>query len=279
MNLRDLIRAKQDTNSIWGDLARDERIDTNSWFARGLSRFVFAVTAIAVTALLIVAAVFIFGLVNGQPNVQEVVAKATASTFEIECEDSAGTGVAITMPLPDNYKTGVWTAAHVVADCAIGSKIRMVNNGAVYEGTLGAKDPLVNPDEISGLEADLAVIYIKTKLPSLDPAPEAHLGDWSIVVGNPWDEVNYVTFGVVSSVTEKEYKTDAAINEGNSGGPLIDSHGRVLGLVSYKPYDQGMITENPSGVYDYPEGISVIKRLNMSCSKIFAANSVCPFTN
>jgi S1-C subfamily serine protease len=279
MNLRDLIRAKQDTNSIWGDLARDERIDTNSWFARGLSRFVFAVTAIAVTLLLVVSGVFIFGLVNGQPNVQEVVAKATESTFEIECEDSAGTGVAITMPLPDNYKTGVWTAAHVVSDCAVGSKIRMVNNGAVYEGTLGAKDPMVAPDEISGLEADLAVIYIKTKLPSLDPAPEANLGDWSIVVGNPWDEVNYVTFGVVSSVTEKEYKTDAAINQGNSGGPLIDAHGRVLGLVSYKPYDQGMITENPSGVYDYPEGISVIKRLKMSCSKIFAANSVCPFTN
>lgn len=277
MMLRDLIRTKQDTNSVWGDLARDERVDTNSWLARGLSRFVFAISAIAIAAALVISTVFIFGLVNGQPNVQEVVSKAVASTYEVECEGYGGTGVAITMPLPDNFKTGVWTAAHVVSECAIGSKIRLVNNGAVYEGILAGKDPLVDPEEITGLEADLAVIYVKTKLPSLDPAPEARLGDWSIVIGNPWDEVNYVTFGVISSVTDKEYKTDAAVNQGNSGGPLLDAHGRVLGLVSYKPYDQGLISENPSEIYDYPEGMAAIKRLKVSCSRIFASNSYCPF--
>jgi S1-C subfamily serine protease len=121
------------------------------------------------------------------------------------------------------------------------------------------------------------LIYVRAQLPSLDPAPEAKLGDWSIVVGNPWGEINYVTFGVVSSVTKDEYKTDAAINQGNSGGPLIDAHGRVLGLVSYKPYDNGIIIENPSDIFDYPEGIAVIKRLNLACSNIFATNSNCPF--
>src|SRR5439155_16992393 len=60
------------------------------------------------------------------------------------------------------------------------------------------------------------------------------LGERVIALGHPKETVWSFTTGVVSSLHSGMIQTDAAINQGNSGGPLIDSEGRVIGINTSK---------------------------------------------
>jgi hypothetical protein len=229
--MRPLLRRRDDTNSIWGDLAESQRLDTKRGLRRALSRFIFLISGTVAVIGLTVLGLFTAGLINTQPNVQEVISKAEASTFVVECGNSMGTAVAVKMPLPASYKTGVFSAAHIFDECEPNSRIRLEQNGEVVYGTLESKDPKTLPAD-GDYGNDVALIYLKKEFPTLDPAPQAQLGDWTVVLGNPWDRVNYATFGIISAVNQDEYETDAAVNEGNSGGPLLDRYGRILGIIS-----------------------------------------------
>ena len=94
-------------------------------------------------------------------------------------------------------------------------------------------------------ETEVAVIRIKKggDLPDIDPGSveDLNVGDWVIAIGNPFGLFGTVTAGVVSakgrsavSLSKNIYadfiQTDAAINQGNSGGPLINSEGKVVGV-------------------------------------------------
>jgi len=94
-------------------------------------------------------------------------------------------------------------------------------------------------------ETEVAVIRIKKggNLPDILPGSvdELNVGDWVIAIGNPFGLFGTVTAGVVSakgrssvSLSKNIYadfiQTDAAINQGNSGGPLINSEGKVVGV-------------------------------------------------
>ena len=94
-------------------------------------------------------------------------------------------------------------------------------------------------------ETEVAVIRIKKggDLPDILPGSVEGLnvGDWVIAIGNPFGLFGTVTAGVVSakgrsavSLSKNIYadfiQTDAAINQGNSGGPLINSEGKVVGV-------------------------------------------------
>jgi len=95
---------------------------------------------------------------------------------------------------------------------------------------------------------DLAVIKIEeTGLPVLDIADsdKAQVGEWVMAIGNPFDYLtSSVTAGIISAkarniniikdehALEEFIQTDAAVNPGNSGGALIDSEGRLLGITS-----------------------------------------------
>lgn len=144
------------------------------------------------------------------------------------------------------------------------------------------KDPVgkVNEDELDTI-SDIALIYMRAKLPTLDPAPSGRVGDWVVELGNPLGEVNYATFGIITKITDSEYYTDAPTNHGNSGGPLLDSEARVLGIVSWgrlipeKEIDPG----NKSDVLDAVNGISAAKRLSNACAVIYSASPKCPFSN
>jgi serine protease Do len=110
---------------------------------------------------------------------------------------------------------------------------------ALEEG-LPAK--VVGRDELS----DVALLQL-TQLPKA-PLPEAKFGDssqmaagdWVMAIGNPFELSNTVTVGVVSSVgrsisktvgrSQDMIQTDAAINRGNSGGPLLNVRGEVIGI-------------------------------------------------
>jgi len=127
----------------------------------------------------------------------------------------------------------------------------IVTNNHVIEGATSVKVHLGDrnyPAEVKGADraTDLAVLKIDAgkSLRYLDLGDSDHprVGDWVMVVGNPLNLDQTVTTGVVSAkgrqigINDRSFEnfiqTDAAINRGNSGGPLVDMAGRVVGIAT-----------------------------------------------
>ncbi len=94
-------------------------------------------------------------------------------------------------------------------------------------------------------ETDLAVLKIEAgkELPfvKLGNSDVSQVGDWVLAIGSPFGLAQSVTAGIISqtkretpyaSVFQKFIQTDAAINRGNSGGPLVNMSGEVIGINS-----------------------------------------------
>jgi serine protease Do len=105
--------------------------------------------------------------------------------------------------------------------------------GKEYESEIVGTDP----------GTDLALLKIKAKdLPvaELGDSGQVKVGEWVLAIGNPLGMEHTVTAGIVSykgrSIDTQSYQdfiqTDAAINRGNSGGPLINMKGEVIGINS-----------------------------------------------
>ena len=107
-----------------------------------------------------------------------------------------------------------------------------VNGDKEYEATIVGTDPL----------SDLAVLQIKSEekfLPvKFGDSDKARIGDWVIAIGNPLGLSGTVTAGIISARNrnigmaryEDFIQTDASINQGNSGGPLFNMDGDVIGI-------------------------------------------------
>jgi len=107
-----------------------------------------------------------------------------------------------------------------------------VNGDKEYEATIIGTDPL----------SDIAVLQIKSEdtfIPvKLGDSNKARIGDWVIAIGNPFGLGGTVTAGIISArnrnigMTRYEdfIQTDASINQGNSGGPLFNMDGDVIGI-------------------------------------------------
>ncbi|NNU16053.1 PDZ domain-containing protein [Parvularcula sp. ZS-1/3] len=93
------------------------------------------------------------------------------------------------------------------------------------------------------VETDVAVLEIinpdrRFKALQFGDSEGARVGDWVIAIGNPFGIGSSVSAGIVSGQSrdigaglyDKFIQTDAAINRGNSGGPLFDRRGRVIGI-------------------------------------------------
>jgi len=109
-----------------------------------------------------------------------------------------------------------------------------LTNGRELEGRLAGAE------ETSDI-AVVALVNPPANLPSatLGDSDKLQVGEWVIAIGNPYDYEHTVTVGVVSAtgyraVGQNRYQnviqTDAAINSGNSGGPLVNLAGDVVGI-------------------------------------------------
>jgi serine protease Do len=127
----------------------------------------------------------------------------------------------------------IMTNAHVVEDS---SRITVrLTNGDEFPARI------IGMDE----ETDLAVLKIEAgrdlQSIKLGDSDKARIGDWVLAIGSPFGLAQTVTAGIISqtqretpyaSVFQKFIQTDAAINRGNSGGPLVNMEGEVIGINS-----------------------------------------------
>jgi len=123
----------------------------------------------------------------------------------------------------------ILTNNHMVEDA---QKVKIeLADGRKFDAEIIGTDP----------ESDIAVVKIEAKnLPYLELADsdELEVGEWVLAIGNPLRLSHTVTAGIVSAKGrsvglanfESFIQTDAAINRGNSGGPLLNLDGRVVGI-------------------------------------------------
>ena len=144
----------------------------------------------------------------------------------VVAQTGTGSGVII------SKKGYILTNNHVVRDAAA-VNVRLADNRS-YKAEVIGTDP----------RSDLAVIKIEA--PNLPPAEmgdssKLEVGEWVIAIGTPLGYSNTVSAGIVSSLNRTldsqgesalvdSIQTDAAINQGNSGGALANSAGQVIGI-------------------------------------------------
>ena len=169
-----------------------------------------------------------------------LILKVEESVVAIECESnddtwSYGTGFVNEWEAEtDGFKSVVVTNHHVIEDCINPENELIVRTGFDQSGTPRVK--LLRWDE----ENDLAIIEIDEVLPGLISAKTfADRGWWTMAMGSPLDSdfeettvlYNSTTFGQISYVLDEYWNyTSATINGGNSGGPLVNSRGELIGI-------------------------------------------------
>ena len=167
-------------------------------------------------------------------DVASLIFEVEQSVVLIECK-GWGTGFAMNNPIETSgFKTSIVTNHHVIKDCIEAEDEIVVRTGPKHKGLPKVK--LIRWDE----DNDLAILEIDQELPVLVSAETyAERGWWTMAIGNPVDTdfdepqvlINSTTFGHISYVFDEKYNyTSATINGGNSGGPLVNSRGELIGV-------------------------------------------------
>ena len=183
-----------------------------------------------------------------------VVERVAPSVVNVRRGRSGGSGVLVT---PDGYAL---TNAHVV-EGAREVTVTLANGSEL-------RAPVVGSDPAT----DLAVIRILgsgLQAAELADADNLRVGQLVIAIGDPLGFQSTVTTGVVSAlgrslrasdgrVIENVIQTDAALNPGNSGGPLVDTHAKVIGInTAIIPMAQGICFAIPATTAKLVAGILI----------------------
>lgn len=175
------------------------------------------------------------------PSFADLAEKLTPSVVNIssfsQSETENGEG---NTPLSESLGSGfiidgngyIITNNHVV-DKAESISVTLSDNTKTEARVIG-KDP----------KTDLALIKIETKRPlnavKFGDSDKIRVGDWVLAIGNPFGLGSSVTAGIVSAKSrdiesgpyDSFIQTDASINQGNSGGPMFNLQGEVIGISS-----------------------------------------------
>ena len=145
-----------------------------------------------------------------------------------EFPERIGTGSGVIVS-PNGY---IITNHHVIEN---NSEIEITtNDNKIYKATVVGSDP----------SSDIAVLKINTdqKLPYVffGNSDTTKIGEWVLAVGNPFNLNSTVTAGIISAkardLNQRDGKnewyiqTDAAVNQGNSGGALVNTRGELIGI-------------------------------------------------
>ena len=170
--------------------------------------------------------------INTVVHVQNTAMGSGATTFEDlffgrrSQRPQVGTGSGVIIS-PDGM---IITNNHVI-DGAQEISITL-NNNKTYEAELLGTDP----------KTDIALLKIESDeaLPhtTFADSDNARIGEWVLAVGNPFNLTSTVTAGIISAKSrdlrggeiQSFIQTDAAVNPGNSGGALVNTHGELIGI-------------------------------------------------
>ncbi len=145
---------------------------------------------------------------------------------------SLGSGFLIS---PDGY---VVTNAHVISPGARGATVNSItvtlSNNKEYTAKVIGQD---TASDLALLKIDAAGLpYVKW-----GDSAQSRVGDWVVAIGEPFGLGGTVTAGIISAINrvtgqggayDRFIQTDASINQGNSGGPMFDLNGNVIGVNS-----------------------------------------------
>ena len=177
---------------------------------------------------------------EGMMNFEEKFEWPEGSPFQKFFEEHFKNRIPEGMPSPEMQGMGsgfivdsdgyVVTNNHVIAEA---EEITVIlHDGSRYEAKVKGRDP----------KTDLALLKIEAseELPYVrfGNSDKARVGDWVVAVGNPFGLGGSVSAGIISArgrdIQSGPYddylQVDAPINRGNSGGPLFDASGRVVGV-------------------------------------------------
>lgn len=160
------------------------------------------------------------------PQLNSVVRVNVSKTNEAEGTVSGSTGSGAIIDAENGY---VLTNAHVVAD-GTDYSVQLLDGRVIVAELVGVDVP-----------TDIALLKIgasSVKAIAISDSDKARVGDVVFAVGYPFGLDQTVSLGIVSglgrstsSAALQDYiQTDAAINTGNSGGPLLDNQGRLIGI-------------------------------------------------
>lgn len=147
------------------------------------------------------------------------------AVYLITCGTSIGSGFGIDITLnPEAKAKGyvgvIATNYHVVKNC-LGSNVSVTQNNRNLGGNAFNWD----------IKNDVALVYTLGTVATLSPAPnKPSRGDTVVAFGAPYGLEGSVSVGIVSNLDSDSVVTDAAIDSGNSGGPLVNTAGQFVGM-------------------------------------------------
>ena len=179
---------------------------------------------------------------GGAQSVQAVVAESAPAVVKVTV-GGEGEGGRLGSGFLVDRRGRVLTNAHVIDDATTAS--------VTFDDGTESSSRVLGTDE----STDLAVLLVSELPEGVEPLPLGRssalvVGDPVVAIGNPFGLERTATTGIVSALKriitapngfeiQNVIQTDAAINQGNSGGPLLDRRGRVLGINSQIATESG----------------------------------------
>lgn len=173
------------------------------------------------------------------------------------------------------------TNAHVVVNKPQAVIMVMMSDGSTYQASLEEAD--------MNLDLALLRIYTDEKLPYLNFAKDddTAVGEWVVAMGSPLCLSHSISVGVVSSInrsahdlglrnyTMRYIQTDAAITFGNSGGPLVNLDGNVIGINNLR-ITSGIAFAIPIGTFEINSSACayIFFIYNRICKAFFGSNKI-----
>jgi S1-C subfamily serine protease len=188
-------------------------------------------------------------------NISKTIDEAQKSTVTVYCNITKDKGTQGTAWVIDSEvlqisseRTTLMTNYHVIDDCLDG-------NGNVTIAELYEKE---KPASIKFFDKknDLAILETELELKALELSKNfLWSGYWVMTLGSAAGYEGSVSFGNIVNVTNEDVLITNNISEGNSGGPLIDNEGKVIGIVTW-------------GSEDKSQQFNGAKSLDVFCEKI-----------
>lgn len=185
------------------------------------------------------------------PNFVGLVDRYKKAVVGIEVIQEQQSQRAFTFAMPWERQESTYRAVNIGTGFVFDSRGYILTNEHVIHGAsqvmlrLYGKKSSVKATVIgSDYRHDIAILKAPITVPDtllkIGKSKEAKVGEWVVAIGSPLGLDHTVTVGIISAIErplqigDREYpnllQTDAAINRGNSGGPLINLRGQVIGM-------------------------------------------------